>query len=701
VGTVHVTLNSTTLDALLDCLVPPDEDPGAVAAGVAAYLRRLLESDLVTAADLLTAGLADLDREAAHRYRRDFALLTTEAQHAILTDAERGETATTWSVDPRTFMATVVRISAEGYYAGNQDRSSWRMVGFDPGIRPTTHPVLRSPGHLPALRTDYDVVIVGAGAGGGVAACVLAEAGANVLLVERGHWMDATDIADDHLRNHILPRYGHNTGPELDHNPRVFVTSDGAEHIVAPHDEDWHNNAMVVGGGTRVYGAQGWRYTPTDFRMASRYGIPDGSSLADWPITYDDLEPFYCEAEWRIGVAGPSQPDAHAHQGTRSRGYPMAPVALSAEGAMLKEGAARLGWRAAAVPLMLNTGPYGGRGTCVRCGMCLGFACPVDAKNGSHNTVIRQALDTGRCRLLTRTRCTGIDVDALGRVIGISVASEDLGRGSTRSIRAGHVVVSCGAIESARLLLNSRSAAHPAGLGNKYDQVGRNLQGHIYTGAFGIVDDVIQDSRGPGICLATCEFLHDNIEIGVGGGMLSNQYVKLPIGFWLNCLPPSVPAWGKANKDAMRYGYRRTSHLFGPIQEVPNSDARVTVDARVTDRLGLPVARLSGQTHPENLRTGGFLRQRAEQWLAACGASRVWGIPVEPQLSADQHQAGTCRMGTDHHTSVTDPWGRVHGHDNLWVMDGSLHVTNGGLNPALTIFALAFRNAGYLARTAC
>jgi choline dehydrogenase-like flavoprotein len=548
------------------------------------------------------------------------------------------------------------------------------------------------------VATDYDVVVVGAGAGGGVAACVLAEAGARVLLLERGRLMAAEDIADDHLRNHVLPVYGHNTGPDLEGNPRVFVTRDGTERTVAPHEDDWHNNAMVVGGGTRIYGAQGWRFTPTDFHLASRYGVPAGSSLADWPIGYDDLEPFYCEAEWRIGVAGPSRP--HAHHGERSRGYPLPPVALSPEGELLRQGAAKLGWRTAEVPLLINTRPRDGRGGCVRCGMCLGFACPTDAKNGSHNTVIRQALATGRCDLLPRTRCLSIDVDAAGRVSGVTIASEDLGRGTSRPVRTGHVVVSCGAIETARLLLSSRSPAHPDGLGNQHDQVGRNLQGHLYTGAFGLFDDVVQDGMGPGICLATCEFLHDSDEVAAGGGMLSNQYVKLPIGFWLACLPPDVPRWGRANQEAMRHNYRRTGHVYGPIQEIPRADTRVTLHPTVTDHLGMPVARLSGQTHPENLRTADFLRSRAEQWLSASGAGRVWSTAPQPALSADQHQAGTCRMGEDPASSVTDAWGRVHGHDNLWVMDASLHVTNGGVNPVLTVFALAFRNARHLAATA-
>jgi choline dehydrogenase-like flavoprotein len=158
--------------------------------------------------------------------------------------------------------------------------------------------------------TTYDVIIVGAGAGGGVAAGVLAEAGKRVLLLERGRDLAFEDIPRDHLRNHRFARYGHNTGPELDGNPRVFVDAAGAERVIRPHDDDYQNNAMAVGGGTRVFGAQAWRFLPTDFSMASTYGIPPGSSLADWPIGYDDLAPYYQRAEWEIGVAGDSAASA-------------------------------------------------------------------------------------------------------------------------------------------------------------------------------------------------------------------------------------------------------------------------------------------------------------------------------------------------------------------------------------------------------
>ena len=180
--------------------------------------------------------------------------------------------------------------------------------------------------------------------------------------------------------------------------------------------------------------------------------------------------------------------------------------------------------------------------------------------------------------------------------------------------------------------------------------------------------------------------------------MLADDFIKPPIDFWYDALPPGLPRWGLANKRFMRDNYARVLHVRGPVQDIPSPDARVTVDPAVRDRWGLPVARLSGTTHPATVAAAEFLRARGEEWLRASGCETVWSAQPGLVLSGGQHQAGTCRMGRDPRTSVTDEWGRVHGHDGLFVIDGSLHVTNGGLNPVLTIMALAFRSAAHLAR---
>ena len=539
----------------------------------------------------------------------------------------------------------------------------------------------------------YDAIIVGAGAGGGVAAALLAEAGKRVLLLERGRAMTFADVGRDHLRNQRLSRYGVNAGPDLAANPRVFVDRQGRARVIDAVDADYQNNAAAVGGGTQVYGAQAWRYLPDDFRMASKYGVPAGSGLADWPISYEDLAPDYERAEWEMGVACDEE-EAGRHR-PRHKAYPLPPLMLNTQGRVLRAGAASLGWDTQYVPLLINSVPRGGRGACVHCQHCVGFACPTDAKTGTHNTMIPRALATGLCALETEAMAERVTTDGGGRATGVVYWSKS---GERIAAASDVVVLSGGAVETARLLLNSKTDAHPSGLGNNSDQVGRNFQGHFYAGAIGWMDEPVWDGIGPGPTTATIRFNHDNDGI-VGGGMLADDFIVQPINFVKGSIPRDVPRWGKEHKEWVRHNYRRMLRVFGPVHDIPNPEARIAIDPDVRDRWGVPVVRVSGTTHPETLRVHAFMNARAEEWLRASGARNVYSVPATLSLSGGQHQAGTCRMGHDPKTSVTDPWGRIHGFDNLYVADGSLHVTNGGFNPVLTILALSYRVSGHIVQS--
>jgi choline dehydrogenase-like flavoprotein len=692
------------LAAAADRIIPSDEWPSATGLGVIGYLER--QAGTVHRAywrDVLQPGLLALNREATARSGRSFDLLEVAEQDQLLSDVESGRVQN-WPVPPSEFFATLVRLVTEGYYVdpgngGDAAKRSWEMIGYRDrptgaaDQRPKEADVASVP--VEAAAPAYDAVVVGAGAGGGVAAAVLSEAGLRVLVVERGRWLRFDEIGTDHLRNHRHPSYDNSTGPPSQGFVRTFVDGGGVERTTVPIDPDYHNNAMTIGGGTRVYGGQAWRFLPEDFKMASRYGVPDASSLADWPISYDELEPYYERAEWEIGVAG--RGGEHALEGPRRRPYPMPPLPYNREAGRLQRAAEKLGWRTGAVPLLINTVPRDGRPACERCGQCVGFGCPTNAKNGTHNTTLVRGIATGRLDIVTSALVERLETDARGRVTGVSIVS-GTGQGTQRrSVRARHVVVAGGAIESARLLLNSATAVEPNGLGNTRDQVGRHLQGHVSFPVFGLFEEPVQDSVGPGPAIATRQFSHAN-PLVVGGGMLANDFIRFPLTHWHIALPPEVARWGAAGKAAMRDGFRRTASLYCPAQEIPVADARVRLSPTVRDRFGVPVAMLSGRVHPESLRTAAFLRDRAFEWLSAAGAARVWSREISPGLSAGQHQAGTLRMGADPAVSVTDPAGRIHGHDNVWVADGSLHVTNGGVNPVLTIYALAFRTATGISR---
>ena len=455
---------------------------------------------------------------------------------------------------------------------------------------------------------SYDAIVIGAGAGGGIAAYVLATQGARVLLLEQGPWLDFDATGRDHLRNHRLAQYGDNTGLSPDAR-RVVVDAAGTPQVVRSFQPGYNHNASAVGSGTLVYGAQAWRFLPEDFRMASEYSVPEGSSLADWPFGREELDPWYARVEEAVGLASDMP------------GSPMVPTALPEKGRRLALAAEALGWSARRVPLLINSVPRDGRAACVNCQHCVGFACPVDAKNGTQNTVIPRALATGNASLVTGATVLRLVLgDGVDGVVYVHDKREV-------EVRAPVVVVACGAIETARLLLLS---------GVENDNLGRNLQGHYYSGAQGLFPDAIWDGIGPGASVATTRFNHGNDGI-VGGGMMADDFIALPVAFAKGTRPAGVPGWGMAFREWMAYAYPRFVTASGPVHEIPSAECRVTLDPWVKDEFGRPVARLSGTTHPETGADGG-VHEPPGRGLASGGGLRD-GLDVRADAAAERGPA--------------------------------------------------------------
>lgn len=536
-----------------------------------------------------------------------------------------------------------------------------------------------------------NAIVIGSGAGGGIVAKELAVAGLSVVLLERGKWYSAADCRKDDLRNQRTTVLGNGFGPDDERHPRVLVDENGRERVLRASEPGYNNNAACVGGGTQSYGAQAWRYMEQDFRMRSTYGAISGSTLEDWPIAYADLEPYYEKAEWEIGVSGDDT--NNIFKAPRKRALPMPPLPPNREQQILAPAARRLGYHPFDIPMLRNSVPYGGRPGCMRCRWCCGFVCEVNAKCGTQNTVIPTALATGNCELRTGCMVKEILTDSRGRATGVAYFDAN---DRIREQPADIVVVSAAAIESARLLLNSKSALHPNGIGNRYDWVGRNLQGHTYPRAVGLFDFDTYDDVGPGAAVAVCDFNHGNKGLA-GGAMLANEFIRLPYQF-VNYVPPKMGRWGKAHKDFMRRFYKRSMATMGPVQEMPVFDARIQTDPKVKDYWGIPVVRMSGRKHPHTLEIAAHVVKKAEAWLKEAGAIETWTAVPGPSLSGGQHQAGTCRMGNDPKTSVVNKYCQVHDTDNVFVIDGSVHVTNGGFNPVLTIMAIAYYASDYLVR---
>lgn len=519
----------------------------------------------------------------------------------------------------------------------------------------------------------YDFIVVGSGAGGGTFAGIAAVAGAKVLVIERGPLRVIP--GNEHLANQRLSVYGHNAGPDRTQTRIV----DGLSQL--PWAPGFQANAAMFGGGTQVYGAQAWRYHPNDFRMATTYGTPEGSSLADWPIGYADIEPWYGIAERHIGVSGNSKSMEHLPPYLSE--YPMPPVAAGNAGRILKRGVKSLGWRSCSVPLAINSIPYDGRQACKQCCECVGFPCKWDAKNGSHNTWLARGLETNNLTVMTDSVVTKLHINQK-RVTSVTVVRRN---GDASCIPVNNLICSAGAIETARLLLAS---------GIENDHLGRHLQGHVYTGVTGLFGEPVFDGVGPGPTLAVTEFLHGNDGM-IGGGMLADEFVMTPITYWKRHRPASISAHGYDSKMWMLDTFPRVLDIKGPIQDIPSPDCRVTLSATDTDMYGMPLVQLNGHTHSESLRTSQFMFEKARQLMLACGAVEVWGTPNRGLIrSAGQHQSGTCRMGPDRSLGVVDEYQKVFGIDNLHVCDASVHVTNGTFNPVLTIYALSHRLGSHL-----
>ena len=540
-----------------------------------------------------------------------------------------------------------------------------------------------------------NAIVVGSGAGGGVVAKELAVGGLSVILFERGDWPVYDNRNTDELISQSRQILGNAFGPDWERHPRVVIDPEGKRTTISPADGRYNHIAACVGSGTASYGAMAWRFMPEDFKMKTVYGSIEGSTLEDWPLTYDDMEPHYTKAEWEIGVSGG---DTNPFAAPRSKPYPMPPFEYSKEGLYLFDVCKRLGLHPFPIPMLRNSIHYNGRAACIRNRNCSGFACPVDAKNGTQNTVIPVAMKTGNCQVKTRCMVAEIMVDDRGRAKGVKYFDEN-NKGHVQT--ADLVVISGSAIETARLLLNSKSKLHPGGAGNNNDWVGRNLHGHAYTGAMGLFDFDILDLSGPGATMAICDFNHHNPGL-VGGGMLCTEFAQMPYTFSI-VRPPDESLWGKEHKDFQRKYFYRVGRLHGPVQEIPIFESRVTVDPAVKDYWGIPVAALSGSRHPLDRENCLFVSSQAEAILKKAGAFKIWtkGIPGPGKAtspSAGSHQAGTCRMGNDPGTSVVNAFGQVHQIDNLFVADGSVLVTSGGFNPVLTIMAVAYRTGEYIAK---
>jgi choline dehydrogenase-like flavoprotein len=509
---------------------------------------------------------------------------------------------------------------------------------------------------------SYDVIIIGSGAGGGTLARHLAPTGKRILVLERGSWLPREPqnwvAADVFVDNRYV-------------SPDTWYDAGGK-----PFQPQIH---YFVGGATKLYGAALYRLRAEDFGELRHH---DGVSPA-WPISYADLEPYYTRAEQMYQVHGargedPTEPPAGAP-------YPFPAVSHEPRIQHLSDDLAAAGYRPFHAPcgIMLDEAnmPYS---TCVRCPSCDGFPCPLHAKSDAEVLGVRPALEHPNVTLLTDAEAVRLETNDSGTAVTQVVVEHE---GHEERYAADIVVVSCGAANSAKLLLRSATDRHPNGLANGSDQVGRNYMFHASQAVL-----ALSREPNPTVFQKT---------LGVNDFYFSGPDFPYPMGN-IQMVGKSQPDMYRGEKPletklaprwAMRDIARHAIDFWLSTEDLPRPDNRVTVR---------PDGRVQLSYTPSNPTAAKRLYHQLKSMLGHLGMHPDHLIHRFAYLKSDipvagvAHQAGTCRFGTDPATSVLDADCRTHELDNLYVVDTSFYPSIGAVNPALTAMANALRVGDHL-----
>lgn len=535
-------------------------------------------------------------------------------------------------------------------------------------------------------RKAVDFAIIGSGSAGGILAKELSTAGFDVVVFEQGPYRKAQDFTHDEysvLFNAELM----GGGPEI--NGQTF-RHDPSEVAKSPR-ESAIRYAQTVGGSSVHFTANFWRFRPTDFKERTLLGAISGTNFADWPISYEELEPYYTKVDWEIGVSGAPGP----FDAPRSKPFPMPPLPIKSSGVLLEKGAKALGLHAQVEPLAILSQPHNGRAPCIKCGYCMFFGCEVGAKSSTLATMIPLAEASGHCEIRAESAVFRIETDNKSR------ASEVLyydAAGNEQAQKVKAVIVSANGAETARLLLSSASEQHPGGLANSSGFVGRNLMFNAHSAVDGVFEHQLNDYKGAHVSRIIHDFYETDEKRGFyGGGGIDARplWSATPIFHALLGMPPDVPGWGKKFKDEMAHNFTRQMSIVGATTSLAMDSNNITLDPKNTDKWGRPAIRATYRDHDDDLAMAKFLQDRAAELFDAAGATKSWRHPIHP-TSGGEHLLGTCRMGNDPATSVVDKHHRSHDIPNLFICDGSSFVTSGRGQPTMTIMALAFRAADHI-----
>ena len=532
-----------------------------------------------------------------------------------------------------------------------------------------------------------DFLVIGAGAAGGVMAKELATAGFRVVVLEQGPYWREKDYSHDEIKYTFQP--GLTNDVKL--QPITFRPNERAPAKLLKAIE----YGRQVGGGSVHFTANYWRFHESDFHERSLFGDVPGTAFADWPIAYSDLEPYYTKAEYDLGISGLA--GANPFEAPRSGPYPLPPLPVKSSGALFERAARKLGLHPFPAPMAVLSQPYRGRSACVHCGFCESFGCEMRAKSSTLVSVIPEAEKTGRCEIRPDSYVRKIVSDARGRATG-AVYFDAQRREIFQPAKA--VVVCANGVESAKLLLLSKSPLFPHGLANSSGLVGKHLmwdKGAFVTAVF---EHPLNEFKSVQVTRVIHDYYAADPKRGFyGGGGIDARFNFYPAGFALYGMPPDAPKWGSEYKKMVALYFTRTMSTLSHATSLPMEKNSVTLDPDVRDAWGLPAVRITFENHPDDMANLKWLQARQHEIFEAMGATKIWPQPVE-MFDSSRHLMGTCRMGHDPKKSVVNAVSRTHDVQNLFVVDGSNFVTSARQQPTATIQALAYRAADHMIRAA-
>ncbi len=545
---------------------------------------------------------------------------------------------------------------------------------------------------------EVDVCVIGSGAGGAVVAQRLGAAGLSVAVVEAGPRFDPR-------RNFHSHRPDREAFPQLLAGPRQY-TWGPCERLQRSYSDlrSWskarglHNSTRRrtpprvfrvkgVGGSTLHYEGEAHRLAPEGFRLRSLTGVG-----ADWPISYEDLAPYYRETEAVLQVAGPH----HNPFKPRREPYPRPPHPLGRGSEVVRRGCQELGLTLLPNSLAILSQADDGRPACDYCNGCL-WGCMTGARSSMDRTFVPMAEATGRVQIHTEAVATQIELNGQERATGVVYLGSD---GIPRRQKARVVVLAGGALESPRLLLHSACPAFPNGVANGSGTVGRFFQETITLSMTALFADRIDAHRGVPIEARIWDFNRPEKSDRFAGGVLlgvSALDVMGPVAYALGL----APGWGSEHKAFMREFFGHALTVYGVGEQLPHASNMVMLDPEAKDAHGIPLPRITTCLRPNDLEMLAFMRRQIGEILRAARAVEIIQQRSSYDMSFITHMGGTCRMGDDPRTSVVNGYGQAHDVRNLFVTDGSTFVTQGGGDsPSLTIHALAMRAADHLVREA-